>query len=122
MRNIRLLRAIPAMAIKEMAERRLKLLRKELAGPNPTPLETLLVERIAWCWFSVNLIELTLAQRGAEMTLTLHEHHQKRLDQAHKRYMGAIKALAQVRRLQLPMVQVNVGHNQVNVAQAAPMQ
>jgi hypothetical protein len=37
------------MAIKEMAERRLKLLRKELAGPNPTPLETLLVERIALC-------------------------------------------------------------------------
>jgi hypothetical protein len=107
----------------ELAERRLKEMRAELAGPNPTPLETLLVERIALCWFHVHLCELTLAQRHADMTLTVAEYQQKRMDKAHKRYLASIKTLAQVRKLQLPTVQVNIGAKQVNVAnvnQAAP--
>ncbi len=100
----------------ELAERRLKEMRAELAGPNPTPLETLLVERIALCWFHVHLCEITLAQRHADMSLTVAEYQQKRLDKAHKRYLASIKTLAQVRKLQLPTVQVNIGAKQVNVA------
>ena len=101
--------------VKVMHEGRLKLLRAEVAGDNPTPLETLLAERIALCWLHVNLCETTLAQRGGDMTLAVAEYHQKRLDRAHKRYLGAIKALAQVRRLQLPAIQMNIGGKQVNV-------
>jgi len=41
-------------------------------------------------------------------------------DHAHRRYLRSIKALAQVRRLQLPTVaQLNVATNQVNIAQSA---
>jgi hypothetical protein len=101
---------------REFAERRLQEMRAELAGPHPTPLETLLVERIALCWFHVHLCEITLAQRHADMSLTVAEYQQKRLDKAHKRYLASIKTLAQVRKLQLPTVQVNIGEKQVNVA------
>jgi len=42
-------------------------------------------------------------------------------DRAHKRLLGTMKALAQVQRLEVPssVAQVNVGLNQVNVAQSA---
>lgn len=76
-----------------------------------TPLENLLVERIIVCYLESNYIEMLIATtkdfRGREMLL-------KRQNSAHKRYITAVKALAQVRRLQLPMVQVNIGQNQVN--------
>ncbi len=106
----------------QMALRRLRLMRRELAGDNPTPLEKLLVQRIALCWFHVNLCEMSLAQKGREYSIEQATYHQKRLDSAHKRYLSSIKALAQVRKLQLPNVQVNIGEKQVNIAkvEAAP--
>ena len=108
--------------VKAMQAARLQLMREELAGDNPTPLEKLLAERIALCWLHLNICEITLAQKGHDMTLTVAAYQQKRLDRAHKRYLSAIKALAQVRKLQLPNVQVNIGEKQVNIGQvtAAP--
>ena len=41
------------------------------------------------------------------------EHLEERSDRAHRRYLSAIKALAQVRRLLVPMVQVKVAERQV---------
>jgi hypothetical protein len=38
------------LLFRESLTRKLDLLREELAGPNPTPLERLLVERIVACW------------------------------------------------------------------------
>lgn len=43
--------------------------------------------------------------------------YEERFDKAHKRYVASIKALAQVRKLQLPNVQVNIAEKQVNVGQ-----
>jgi hypothetical protein len=100
---------------REMSERRLEQMRRELAGENSTPLETLLIERIVQCWFHVHQCEITLAQDHSEMTITIAAYHQKRLNSAHKRYLSAIKALAQVRKLQVPTVQVNIGDKQVNI-------
>jgi hypothetical protein len=53
------------------------------------------------------------------MTLDLAAHYQACIDRAHKRYLSAIKALAVVRRLALPVLQVNIAKKQVNVAGAA---
>lgn len=91
----------------------------ELAGPNPTRLEKLLIERIAVCQAHPKAIEAAYVQRIAknmspEQALFL----EKRLSMAQRRYLDAIKALAQIRRL--PPIQVNIGRNQVNVAQATP--
>lgn len=46
-----------------------------------------------------------VAMSMREQTLRQSEAHGKRSEQAHRRYLSAIKALAQVRRLELPAVQ-----------------
>jgi hypothetical protein len=45
--------------------------------------------------------------------------HQQRIERAQRRYLAAIKTLAQVRRMDLPTLQVNIGEKQVNVAGAS---
>ena len=96
----------------ESAERRLAEFRRELAGPTPTPLERLLVARIAACWLHLGYAETIYVQNMAGLTIPQADFHQRRIDHAHRRYLSAIKALAQVRRLISPIVQVNVGERQ----------
>ncbi len=95
--------------------------RKALAGPNPTPLEALLVERIVACHLQVSHYERLIASSarssiGLDQAAWLH----KKADMANRRYLSSIKTLAQVRRLQVPLsLQVNIaaqGGQQVNVA------
>ena len=45
--------------------------------------------------------------------------YQHWLDRAQKRYLTALKTLAQVRRLLVPVVQVNIAQKQINVAGVA---
>src|SRR5262249_27073610 len=94
----------------------------ELAGPAPTPLERLLVERIAACWLHLHHLELIYASKES-MALELGIYFQRSLTAAQKRYLSAIKTLATVRRLALPVLigQVNIAGKQVNkAAMSAP--
>ena len=50
---------------------------------------------------------------GQGVTLTLGAYHRDRQDRAHRRYLQAITALARVRRLQLPALQVNIAQQQI---------
>jgi hypothetical protein len=87
------------------------------AGEDATPLESALAERIVAAWLYLHYCEMTylgLLKEG--VTWERDEFHRKRVDQAERRYLRAIKALAQVRRLHLPAVQVNIGDQQINVA------
>jgi hypothetical protein len=93
----------------------MELLREELAGPSPTPLERLLVERVVACWLQVQDADVRYAQ-AKSLSLEWSKHHQQRMDRAHKRYLSAIKALTLVRKLALPVLQVNIARKQVNVA------
>ena len=92
----------------------------ELAGENPTPLEVLLSERVASLWVLVELQEALLAAwyYKAKATSPAFVLQMARLQEsAHRRYLAAIKTLAQVQKLQGPSrVQVNIGGNQVNVS------
>lgn len=99
-------------------ERRLNELQKELAGTDPSALELLLVERILTCWLEVNYYDGLYTQNMQDLTLRQSEHGQRRQERAHRRLLSSIKALALVRRLQLPTVQVNIGEKQVNVVSA----
>jgi hypothetical protein len=92
-----------------------------LAGDNPTPLEALLAERVVSCWMLVELMEALLA--GWFNRQTTKENRVsppfllqmvKIQESANRRYLAAIKTLAQVRRLQsnTPGVQYNT---QINV-------
>jgi len=95
---------------------KLDLLRDELAGPAPVPLERLLVDRVVACWLQMHHADLILAQQGGKWTLAQADYHQRTRDRAHKRYVSAIKALALVRKLTVPVLQVNIAKKQVNVA------
>jgi hypothetical protein len=88
----------PDLALKELLDRRARELKDELAGPHPTPLEGLLVDRIVACWLAVHHAEASIAQSG-DMSLRLAEYAQKRLNSAQRRYLMAIGALASVRKL-----------------------
>ena len=102
--------------VAEAISRRAAELRRELAGAEPTPLERLLVSRIAACWLQLHYAEMRYTQNLGKLTMEQGEYHQRKIDRAQKRYLTAIKALAQVRRLLTPTVQVNIADQQVNIA------
>ena len=101
------------IAIREAMNRKLSGLRAELAGPSPSPLEQLLVERAVLCWLTVHVYEDRYATAG-EMSYRQAEFHERRIDRAHSRFLSAVKTLATVRKLALPALQVNIAENQVN--------
>jgi hypothetical protein len=94
------------LMFKEALTRKLELLRAELAGPSPAPVERLLVERVVACWLQVQDADVRYAQ-ARDLSLAWGEHYQRRMDRAHKRYLSALKTLALVRRLALPVLLVN---------------
>lgn len=105
--------------VKEATERKLKELRAELAGEHPAPLETLLVGRIVACWLALAYAETDYHQHIGKLTWEQEEYYQRTINHASKRYLASVKALAVVRRLQLPAMQVNVAEKQVNVGHLA---
>jgi hypothetical protein len=103
-----------SLVIKESVRRTLVEVREELEGPNPSPLESLLAERAAICWLTVNAYENTFA-RTAKLSPREADHQQRKIDAAHRRFLSAVKTLATVRKLGLPDIKINVAKNQVNV-------
>jgi hypothetical protein len=105
------------LLFRESLSRKLDLLRADLAGPTPMPLERLLVERVVACWLHLHHLEFVYAGKDS-MSLELGAYYQRSLSAAQKRYLSAIKTLALVRKLALPVLQVNIARRQVNVGQA----
>jgi hypothetical protein len=101
--------------------RKLELLRAELAGLDPSPVERLLVERAVACWLQVQDADVRYAQAQPRSPSPAHNDFlQRRMDRAHRRYLSALRTLATVRKLALPVLQVNIaGKQQVNVGAAA---
>jgi hypothetical protein len=103
--------------LKEGITRKLDQLRRDLKGPNPTPLETLLITRVVATWLALTSAETRYHNRiEAGISWDETEHWQRLIDRAHKRYLSAIRTLATVRRLVLPTVQVNLSNQAINVA------
>jgi hypothetical protein len=96
--------------------RKLDLLRDELAGLAPAPLERLLVDRVVACWLQLHIADLFLAQKEGTLKVAQAEYHQRTRDRAQQRYLAAIKTLALVRKLAVPVLQLNIAKKQVNVA------
>ena len=93
-------------------------IREDLGFDTATPLEKLLIEHITLSWMRLQLTELhyTRATTGGGVTYECADHWDRRLTAAQRRYLRACETLARIRRLHLPVVQVNVGEKQVNVA------
>jgi hypothetical protein len=99
---------------------RLDMMRSEIAGPDPSPLETSLVEKIVSVWILTELLELFLsAQLTTELPKSQRMSHSFLKfylgwqEQAHRRLLSAIRELARLRRLQsgAPNSQTNVQIN-----------
>lgn len=91
---------------RESLLRDLERLRAELAGPNPTPVESLLVERVVCGWLHLAHLEMAVAAATDSWASSSCASNfmalNRAVDRAQRRYLEAIKALAQVRRLALP--------------------
>ena len=74
-------------------------LRVELAGPDPSPLETLLVDRAIACWLEANQADLLVAGKG-NLTNSQSEYYSKWQTRATKRFGKAAQDLAVVQKLQ----------------------
>jgi hypothetical protein len=103
--------------LREALTRKLATLKEELAGG--TPLERLLVERLVSCWLNVYHIDALYATRMNDLTWAESDYFQRRQERAHRQYLSAIRTLAEVRRLLAPALQVNIGTQQVTVANAS---
>ena len=101
------------LVIQEAHARKYAALTAELAGPQPSPLERLLVECIALCWLHLYYTEALYAQNIHNLSLRQAEYYEQRLSKAQARYLAAIRTLAHIRRLGVPAVQVNIGQQQV---------
>jgi hypothetical protein len=95
-------------------------LKAELAGPEPTPLERLLVDQVVLAWLQSNcaaIIDGSLA--GLAGSSKEADDAQMRHDRAQKRYLSALKTLATVRKLLRPfpstldLLMRNVGETSV---------
>jgi hypothetical protein len=85
----------------ESARRKAEQLRAELAGPAPSPLERLLIERIVATWLQVHYSDASYAQlKGTNPAQ--HAAALQRQNSAQQRYLQAVKALATVRKLLRP--------------------
>jgi alcohol dehydrogenase class IV len=99
--------------------RKLATMRARLAGPEASPLEQMLVERVVACWLQSFHADFAYARALKELSSKEVEFYQRRQDRATRQYLKALRSLAEVRRLLVPLVQLNVAENQVNIA-AAP--
>jgi len=102
------------LAMREAITWKLGALRTELAQPSDGPLERLLVERVTLTWLQVHQAEGLYAQKFGELGIEWSDAYQRRIDRAQRRYLQAIRTLAQLRRMAVPLpIQVNVAERQV---------
>jgi hypothetical protein len=104
------------LAAKELIRCQLEAMREQIAGKNCSALERLLSERVALTWLEVQFFEALYAKNMLKLTIAQAEHHQKRLDRAHRRHLSAIRALAQIRKLLkgASITQINIADKQIN--------
>jgi hypothetical protein len=106
-RSLYLEAAFPTnLAGRTALELKVKDMQQELEGPNPSPLEKLLVERVIVTWLNLFYAE---CQRGAYLKRKEWEFsgaivRDRRVERAQALHLKAIKALAQIRRLQIPVL------------------
>jgi hypothetical protein len=87
-----------SLLARESVHRRMDELQAELAGPSPSPLEKLLVERVVVCWAQAYLADLDALAKDRAGTQQA-SFAQRRQSAAQARYLAAVKQLAVVRKL-----------------------
>ena len=88
----------PDLLLHEALRRRLAALRCELSGPEPSPLERLLVEQLVGCWLQSQFSAAAAAQLK-DAPLAQARFAEERQCRAQRRFLQATVTLATVRRL-----------------------
>jgi hypothetical protein len=109
------------LVLKEGVLSKMESLRGELAGPDPSPVERLLVERVVACWLQSYAADLHYAQ-AKSLSLVSGDYYQRRMDRAHRRLLQAVKTLELVRRLAAPALRAEVARPQIRLAACAPVE
>ncbi len=86
------------LLLRESIERKAVDLQAEVAGPDASPLERFLAERIVATWLQVNYLDALVAQNESAAPAVLRELA-KRQESAERRHQAALKQLALVRKL-----------------------
>lgn len=108
------------LVVQEAVRHKLAAVRAELAGPGPSPLERLLVERVALCWLQVYHAD-SCSARARVCDLARRDFCDRQQSKAQARYLAAVKALVTVRKLLRPPVSpMDLAARPVNEAPAAP--
>ena len=92
-------------------------MREELGFPQASALERLLIDRVILCWLRLHHVEFRYtAVVENSIPLPRAYYWERRLSAAQHRYLQACESLARIRKLIIPIVQVNIGEKQVNIA------
>jgi hypothetical protein len=82
--------------VQECLKKRIAKLKEDLAGPSPTTMERLLIDRVASTWLAVNHAETQAASPGtcspAQSAMRL-----RRLESAQRNHLAAMRVLAKLR-------------------------
>jgi hypothetical protein len=84
---------------RDSLELKLNELKTELGGSSPSPIIRLCVDRVVACWLHLHYYDL-MAETGKDHVSPQARAVAKRQDQAHRRYLQALKSLNTLRRLE----------------------
>ena len=87
------------LLLAETMRRHLDTMRTELAGPRPSPLDRLLVDRILACHVQVLYADAMETTDPTAENMRVARYRMDRRNQAHRQFLSAVKMLATVRNL-----------------------
>jgi hypothetical protein len=91
-------------------------MRSDLAGPRPTALERILIDRILACHVQVLYFDAHEGQHPGGQNPKLDKYRMLRQDQAHRQFLSAVRTLATVRQLAARTIQVELIHRPADTA------
>ena len=94
----------------EAALRHIEKMKTELAGPSPTAMETLLIDRIVVCYLGVQHGEIAAATGESKLGIHVLKFLVVQAESANRRFLAAMKSLAIVRRLTNGL-NIQISHN-----------
>lgn len=98
-------------------QEKLNRMRGELGWNTAPKLERILIERVCQTWLFLHLLEMASMQAEAT-TVGLAEYADRRIERVERRHMQAVKMLATVRKLAMPVrIEVNA---ELNFEEATP--
>jgi hypothetical protein len=100
----------------EATRRKLAEMKAEFAGPDPSPLDQLMAERVVACYLAVMRAEMACEEALLRLPVEQAAYYEQRVDRASKRLFQAVRTYAAVRKAELPAIQLNIAREQVNLA------